>query len=231
MTQTWYTFHYKVSFAAAVIGVICLQFHGKFSLYSKMAKAVVLLSLSFTFFEANVIMWQRHPNERLYNLAKREAALNTELLTLDANGATQLGLDMQASLRAIEIQREHNLSVFGGPEEVRDKAIVIGMQSDGWILQTVELKLKPSKRCKLFIDLTSLAGVDQTGNSTITVTGNLSSNVKEFAVGVSSLPTRLEVFLEESSTIQFGNVMSESERGADVRPLSARGYVSCTYLD
>jgi hypothetical protein len=231
MAATWYTFHYKVSFAAAIIGIIGLRLQQRFSVPSKTMKVTILLFLSLIFSEANVIMWQRHPNERLYNLAKREAALNTELLTMDSSGMTQLGLDMQSSLRAIEIQRKHQLSVFGGKEQLRDSAIVIGMQSDGWILQTVDVKIKTTKSCKLIIDLTSLAGVNDKTKSTVLVTGLDSSSIREFVVQGAELPTRLEMIINESSTVYFENVLSETVRGADVRPLSARGFVSCTYVD
>jgi hypothetical protein len=164
-------------------------------------------------------------------LAKRDAALNTELLSLDSSGMTQLGLDMQSTLRAIEIQREHRLSVFGGVEERRNEAVVLGMTSDGWMLQNIEIKLKASRSCRLTIDVTSLAGVGKGGETSLVVTGGVTSISEKFLVKADELPLRIEIVLNESSTVNFENVMSASERGLDIRALSARGYVSCIYIE
>ena len=60
-----------------------------------------------------VIIAARH----LWFLSKKEATLHPELLVLESNGLTQIGLDMQSSGRAIEIQKKHNLSVFNQYEE------------------------------------------------------------------------------------------------------------------
>jgi hypothetical protein len=114
---------------------------------------------------------------------------------------------------------------------VADAAIVIGMEPDGWILQTVNVVIKPLKECKLKIDLTALAGVQQGGQSSILVTGNNSLTTQKTIIKVDELPKRIEILLNESSKVFFENIMSESSRGADVRPLSARGYVSCAYAD
>ena len=231
MSNPWYSFHYKVSLAAAIIGIICL-ISGRVNLsVLRMFKALLLLLIGLVFLQANVIMWQRHPHERSYFLGKRDAALNTELLSLDSSGLTQLGLDMQSTLRAIEIQREHRLSVFGGVEKRRNEAIVLGMTSDGWMLQTMEINLKASRSCRLIIDVTSMAGVEEGGETSIVVIGGVTSSSEKFYVKPDELPLRIEIVLNESSTVNFENVMSAPERGSDIRALSARGYVSCIYTE
>ena len=117
MSNIWYTFHYKISFAAAIVGIIGLVFRQVNTRILWIAKASVLVSISVIFSQSNVIMWERHPHERLWFLSKKEATLHPELLVLESNGLTQIGLDMQSSGRAIEIQKKHNLSVFNQYEE------------------------------------------------------------------------------------------------------------------
>jgi hypothetical protein len=99
------------------------------------------------------------------------------------------------------------------------------------MIQTIEIKLKASRSCRLIIDVTSLAGVGGGGETSLVVTGGVTSSSEKFFIKADELPLRMEIVLNESSTVYFENVMSASERGLDMRDLSARGYVSCIYTE
>lgn len=231
MLNTWYGFHHKVSLAAAVVGILVVPRGSVRRFFRPLPiRSVTLGLLALLLAQANVIMWYRHPHERAWFEAKQLATLGIEDLTVDpATGLTQLLVDLPYSLRAIEIQRRHRLSIFRDTEaaEQLQSPSVAGVEPDGWLLQDLLVRQPNGQSCKLEIDIVSLLGHQVGADEKLSVVDAAGNEIEQFALRTSELPTRFELRVVGRAVLRFSNRASATELEPDTRPLSARGFVIC----
>lgn len=231
MLNTWYGYHHKISLATAVIGILAVprgsvrRFLRLFPIRNLTVGLLVLLLA-----QANEVMWYRHPHERAWFQSKQLAVLGIEDLTVDpTTGETQLLVDLPYSLRAIEIQRRHRLSIFRDAEVVKQlqSPSVTGVESDGWLLQELSVRQPSVQSCTLEIDIVSLLGHQVGADETLSVVNAAGNEIERFALRTSEFPTRFKLRVVGRAVLRFSNKASVTELGADTRPLSARGFVMC----
>lgn len=229
MLNPWYSFHHKLSLGAAVIVAVCLTAPYRWRILHQTSRLVIPLLVTAVALQSNVIMWERHPHERAWFLGKQSAALNPELLALDASGLTQLLVDMPTSIRAVEVQRKHGLSVFRDDEleSIVDMVLVAGVEPDGWLLSTLTFFADPVDPCTLVVDITALAGVSDGGFATVLVVDSQQNLLRSYEIDGDDLPTRITMEIVGRVEVKFSNTIKPEEAGPDLRPLAARGQAVC----
>lgn len=229
MLNVWYGFHHKISFASLVIGVLCITPKEKLRSVLVISQASFIVMSIVLIFQANRITWERHPAERNYYLAKQFVVLHPEELAVDGNGLTQILVDIPTSLKAIEIQKKHSLSVYSGAPltSYAPTVQVSGVEQDGWLLQTLVAKPYLLGKCELVINITSLIGTGEEEPQILRISDKDNKVSEEIILNTNSLPLRISREIVGETKAVFSRAAKPIEIGGDLRPLAARGFAQC----
>lgn len=236
LLNTWYSLHFKVALAGMIwLAILGLRGRSLHLSPTRIVAFVLLTCVAITVVVANVVQFNRQPNERTYFLNIAKQSLFPSELSEDAAGRTALQVSLEESLDAVEILRRHDLGVFRNPMSTLMKVygyepqfVTLGsLFDDGWAGPGFSvLVLDPS--CNT-LEIELVNPLPTTREIAFTARTSFGEDVDGV---VSSSPTMLR-FSPAGDTptvaFQFSNTFTPAELsiGTDTRELSAQVKVQC----
>lgn len=175
LMSPWYGFHFHLMLAGAVwlftramAAPKALTSTPRQRTWPIPLTASLLVALMGLLAWANVLQWERQPNERAYFQRVQQATLLPSSLRAESSGLTQLVLPLDTSRRAIEILERNRLSVYRdpvatleslpAPNSIGDGVITIGVDPDGWAGSAIALLVEGKACARLDIQLVPFPG-------------------------------------------------------------------------
>lgn len=228
----WYTVHTKLA-AIACVWILAYDctFGRKSQIQFTSIACIGFLFIGILF--GNLVELRRVPYERAYYLEKQPYlfAENINELPTDGNGETPLLHNPVVTMHAIELMKEHNLSVykyFGSYEKMQrmqgrnvgntlKSAIILnGIYDDGWLGKSAEFKIQTGEEGK--VSLTGYYPNEITGKETGTIF--IDGEPNPFKIAEPNFTLDLPAKAESIVTVKIENDFDFQADAPDIRQLS-----------